>query len=308
MSTLLAIKPNSPIVMPSAITVTSPPRPLEWVSPRIPVRVLGNPPEPSIDSMPETSTNTLPLFPAAPALVVLATTPSSVTARVPALTATLPALPLPKVVEAMPSNIEKGALTPRSIVADPPIITVTFPASPTPLATVPRDDPESMVREPAKTATAPPAPAGGRAPEVRQVGVAQDPARTFALLCRTSSPATMEIAPPRPAFEAVEKIPVERLNAEPPSATTVSALIAIGLPVPLARAMLVSAAPLLRVSRPVCTEIAPPLPEPWEPNVNNVLAPSTPIIPAGPVEMVTPAPLPLPVVTACTIAPFLNVI
>src|SRR5436305_1831701 len=157
--------------MPSAITVTSPPRPAECVSPRTPVRVFGGgrPPEPSIDSMPDTSTNTLPLFPAAPALVnvVLATKPLLVRLNFPAVTFTLPALPVPNVTEPIPSNIEELAPTDMSTAAEPATLTETSPAFPFPLANVPRDDPESTVREPTETATPPPAPAGASAPEAR---------------------------------------------------------------------------------------------------------------------------------------------
>jgi hypothetical protein len=197
--------------------------------------------------MPDTLTYTVPLFPAEAATaavqlgqVVLETEPSLVRVKLPALIVTFPALPLPEVCEPIPSNMEEMAPTVMSTVAAPTAVTETFPAFPVPLARVPSDVPESTVSAPTETATSPPMPA----PRLCE--------SMFALLCRTSSPATIEIAPALPGFEAVEDVveemPVEAFRAGPPSAITEFALTVIRLPLPLAWATLVNAPPLLSVS------------------------------------------------------------
>ena len=191
-------------------------------------------------------TDTLPLFPAAPGAERLETKPLSVRVNVPAVTSTLPALPLPEVNEPIPASTEVWA--PLLIVTGPTVVTDTFPAFPVPLATVPREEPESTVAEPpTETVIPPPVPAAPPPLQVAAAVAAQDPASTFAPLCKASSPATIEIAPPGPAFEAVA-----------------------------------------------------------DARLDTVLA-STRIMPAGAVAMVTPAPLPLLLAKACTMALLLSV-
>jgi len=97
---LLEILPELPMVMLPAVTVTFPPLPGEKVVPEIPVET------PVTDSGPDTLTDTSPLFPTAPGAEILETKPSLVRVKAPALTATLPAAPPPRVNEPIPANIE----------------------------------------------------------------------------------------------------------------------------------------------------------------------------------------------------------
>jgi hypothetical protein len=204
-----------------ALTVTVPAFPVfpELAIEVMPVKEVGLAREPSIVSPPATLTETLPAAPGPEVLVEIA--PLLTIETLGALTLMVPAFPvLPRlVIELIPCNIEGPAPTDMSIVTGP-AMTETFPAFPVPLATVPRDAPVSMVRAPpTDTETVPPAPTGGRVPGggVPQVGVRQDAASTFAPLCKSSSPATIEIVPPGPAFAAVE---AARLDTVLASTTT----------------------------------------------------------------------------------------
>src|SRR5262245_16289120 len=115
---------------------------------------MGDAISPTTDSVPDTLTETSPLLPAPPVKLPIA--PKLVMDNVPALTATLPALPVPMVTEPIPFNIELSNPTDMSIVTEPAAVTETFPALPAPKATVPRDDPESIAREPSTETATPP--------------------------------------------------------------------------------------------------------------------------------------------------------
>src|SRR6266581_2124002 len=115
----------------------------------------GIPPEPSIVSLSGAATETAPALPEAK--VALKISPLLTMDNVPAVTVTLPALPVPRVPEAIPWNIEAAAPTDISIVSGPATVTATSPAFPAANAAVPTDAPESMVRaSPTDTMTPPP--------------------------------------------------------------------------------------------------------------------------------------------------------
>src|SRR6266446_9922443 len=194
----------------------------------------GIPPEPSIVSLSKAVTMTLPALPRA--LVKLEISPLFTMDNVPAVTVTFPALPVPRVSETIPWSIEAAAPTDISIVTGPATVTETSPAFPSANAAVPRDAPESTVREPpTDTAIPPPGPApvvAGEAGSGLQAAVAQEEASTFAPLCKASWPATIVIDPPVPMSDVVEKIPVDWSRAAPPSSTTEPAEIVIGPPLP----------------------------------------------------------------------------
>jgi hypothetical protein len=94
----------------------------------IPVRVFWPAPAASIDNAPATMTETLPALPDAD--VPLATCPLLMILRFPAVTATFPAVPVPRVLEAMLVSAEVPAVDVPSTDKFPAACTEMFPALP----------------------------------------------------------------------------------------------------------------------------------------------------------------------------------